>query len=133
MGEEEGQQSTGSKVAGTLFHVLTGFWMVIAYCGWAISLAGLAALQNYVNSDANNAGPNGWSIPANYPSLSAGARDHWYLTAALTASSDVFLWLSWMLWEGRLETFVGCMDVYILTYFSFFVGNMNALDLSTDQ
>lgn len=83
MGEEEGKQSTGSIVSGTLFHVLTGFWLVISYAGWAISLAGLAALQNYVNSSGNNAGPNGWSIPANYPSLSAGVQGHHIRATAL--------------------------------------------------
>lgn len=72
MVEEGGQQSKTGKVTSTLYHALTGFWLVIAFCGWAIGLAGIAALQNYVNSSGNNAGPNGWSIPANYPSLSAG-------------------------------------------------------------
>jgi hypothetical protein len=61
------------KAAWGIQYAVTGFWLMIAFCGWIIALAGLAALQNYVNdSNIFQNSTTEWAVQANYPNLPAG-------------------------------------------------------------
>eukprot|EP00891_Asterochloris_glomerata_P001746 jgi/Astpho2/1746/fgenesh1_pg.00032_%23_73_t len=85
------------QVGGAFNYAITVIWLVLAWCGWAIIVAGLSSLQNYTNrshssnqpnsrTPPNNADPqdSGWALIANYPYLprSQVFRLDWFITFA---------------------------------------------------
>jgi len=62
---KDGRQKTGRTIS-VAYRLIIFWWLFVAFAGFAIALAGVAALQHKVNRDHNT---HSWSVRANYPDV----------------------------------------------------------------